>query len=350
MKSSFRRYLVASWRDGRVLFREFRVSLLLFAGILFVGAIILDELYVSPRTGRGLSFSEALHAVFTLIFFETNIDFPNVWYLQLFFFVVPLVGLGVIAQGVIRFGVTLFGKRTGRREWQVALASTCKNHIVVCGLGRDGSRVVEQLLKFDEEVVGIECDPEGQFVESVRKMGVPVIIGDAQRQEVLVEAGVERACAIVICTQDDLANLAIALEARELKSAIRVVMRMFDGELAKKVGKAFDIHAAFSTSALAAPAFAAAATQTEITHSFYIDDELLNVSEIKVQPASRLVDKSLAELEAELDFSVILYRGCEGIDLHPDPQIRLHGDDRIVVFASLDVLNRLSQLNKAQVI
>jgi voltage-gated potassium channel len=350
MKSSFRRYLVASWRDMRVLFREFRVSLLLFVGILLAGAIILDGLYVSPRTGRGLSFSEALHAVFTLIFFETTIDFPDVWYLQLFFFVVPLVGLGVIAQGVVRFGVMLFGRRTGRREWQVALASTCKDHIVVCGLGRDGSRVTEQLLKFDEEIVGIELDPEGQFVESIREMGVPVIIGDAQRKETLVEAGVERACAIVICTEDDLANLAIALEARELKSDIRVVMRMFDGELARKVKKGFDIHAAFSTSALAAPALAAAATQTQITHSFYIDDELLNVSEIKVQPTSRLVGRSLAELEAELDFSIILYKGCEGIDLHPDPQIRLHGGDRIVVFASLDVLNRLSQLNKAQVI
>ena len=97
MNRSFRRYLLASWRDGRVLFREFRVSLLLFVGVLLVGAITLDRLYVSPRTGRGLSFSEALHAVFTLIFFETNIDFPDVWYLQLFLFVVPLVGLGVIA-------------------------------------------------------------------------------------------------------------------------------------------------------------------------------------------------------------------------------------------------------------
>ncbi|HID64342.1 MAG TPA: hypothetical protein EYP49_16620 [Anaerolineae bacterium] len=74
------------------------------------------------------------------------------------------------------------------------------------------------------------------------------------------------------------------------------------------------------------------------------------ISEIKVQPASELVGKSLAELEAELALSVILYRGCEGIDLHPDPQIRLHGDDRIVVFASVDVLNRLSQLNKTRVI
>jgi voltage-gated potassium channel len=350
VRRSFKRYLVANWREVWVLCREFRVSLLLFVVVLLVGAIVLEGLYVSPRTGQGLSFSEALHVVFALIFFETTIDFPNVWYLQLFFFVVPLVGLGVIAQGIIRFGVTLFGKRTGRREWQVALASTCKDHIVVCGIGRDGSRVVEQLLKFDEEVVGIECNTEGQFIESIRERGVPVIIGDARRRERLVEAGVERACAIVICTQDDLANLAIALEARELKSDIRVVMRMFDEELAKKVEKGFDIHAAFSTSALAAPAFAAAATQTQITHAFYIDDQLLNVSEIQVQPASKLVSRSLAELEAELDLSVILYRGRERVDLHPDPQIRLHGSDRIVVFASLDVLNRLSQLNKAQVI
>jgi len=350
VKRSFRRYLVASWRDVQVLCREFRVSLALFVGILLVGAIILDGLYVSPATGQGLSFSEAFYAVFTLVFFQPTIDFPKVWYLQLFFFVVPLVGLGVVAESVVRFGVTLFGRRTGRREWQVALASTCKNHIMVCGLGRDGSRVVEQLLKFDEEVVGIERNPEGQFVESIREMGVPVIIGDAQRRETLVEAGVERACAIVICTEDDLANLAIALEARELKPDIRVVMRMFDGELAKKVEKGFDIHAAFSTSALAAPAFAAAATQAQITQSFYIDDELLNVSEIKIQPASRLMDKSLEELERELDLTVILYKGRGKIDLHPDPQIRLHGDDRIVVFASLDILNRLSQLNRAQVI
>lgn len=347
MNKPFRRYLVASWRDVQILFREFRVSLLIFAGILLVGAITLDRLY-APGTEQDLSFSEALYAVFTLIFFQPTVDFPDVWYLQLFFFVVPLIGLGVIAESVVRFGVTLFGRRTGRREWQVALASTCKNHIVVCGLGRDGSRVVEQLVKFDEEVVGIERNPEGQFVKSIHELGVPVIIGDARRKETLVEAGVERACAIVICTEDDLANLAIALEARELKPDIKVVMRMFDSELAKKVEKSFGIHAAFSTSALAAPAFAAAATQTQITHAFYVDGELLNVSEIRVQPASGLVGKSLEQLEKELDLSVILYKGRGKMDLHPAPHIRLHGDDRIVVLAALDALNRLAQLNKAQ--
>jgi phosphoglycerate dehydrogenase-like enzyme len=83
-------------------------------------------------------------------------------------FVVPILGLGVIAEGVIRFGVMLFNKQVRKGEWQVAVASTFRNHIVVCGLGKLGYRVVEQLLQFGEEVVGIEQREEGRFVERLR--------------------------------------------------------------------------------------------------------------------------------------------------------------------------------------
>jgi Trk K+ transport system NAD-binding subunit len=123
-------------------------------------------------------------------------------------------------------------------------------------------------------------------------------------------------------------------------------MRMFDAELAKKVERGFGIHTAFSTSALAAPAFAAAATQADISHSFYVGDTLLNVSQVTVHVGSRLVGKTLAQLERELDLSVIMHRGREGVDLHPDPEITLAAGDCIVVFASLDTLNRLRQLNQ----
>jgi voltage-gated potassium channel len=209
-----------------------------------------------------------------------------------------------------------------------------------------GYRVAEQLLQFGEEVVGIEQREEGRFVERLREMGVPVIIADARQQEALVKAGVPRARAIIPCTQDDLTNLAIALDARELKPEIRVVMRMFDAELARKVERGFGIHTAFSTSALAAPAFAAAATQADISHSFYVGDTLLNVSQMTVRAGSRLVGKTLTQLERELDLSVILHRGAEGVDLHPTPEIVLAAEDCIVVFASLHVLNRLRQLNQ----
>jgi voltage-gated potassium channel len=345
-KHGLRRYLRASLRDTWVLMREFRTSLLLSVGLLLLGGLILWRFYVSPETGQRLALGEALYAVFTLIFFETTLPYPRRGLLQVFFFVVPILGLGVLAEGVIRFGVMLFNKQVRKGEWQVAVASTFKNHVVVCGLGRVGYRVVGELLRFGEEVVGIECRAECPFVERVREMGVPVIIADARQREALIKAGVPRARAIIPCTEDDLTNLAVALDARELKAEIKVVMRMFDADLARKVERGFGIHTAFSTSALAAPAFAAAATQADISHSFYVGDTLLNVSRMTVQAISRLVGKTLAQLERELDLSVILHRGAGGVDLHPDPEIVLAVGDCIVVFASLDTLNRLRQLNQ----
>ena len=346
MNRSLRRYLKASLRDVWVLVRESRVPLLLFAGVVLLGGLALRAWYVWPDTGKRLTYAEAAYASVTLIFLETYLRFPQVWYLQVLFFLIPVVGLSLIANGVINFGVMLFNKQARREEWQVAIASTYSGHVVVCGLGRDGYRVVEQLLKFGEDVVGIERNEQGQFLDPIRSLGVPVIVSDARRPGALSKAGIERATAVVICTENDLANLTIALEARELNPDVRVVMRMFDSDLARKMEKVFGIHAAFSTSALAAPALAAAATRTDVTLSFYVDDSLLNVSEIVIQPCSPLLGYEIAALEREFDISVILYKGQQRVDLHPDPRICLQAGDKIVVFASLDALNRLHKCNR----
>ncbi len=348
MKRGWKRHLIAHLRDVWVLAREFRTSLFTFMVVLLVGSAIFALFYVSPETGQGISYVEALHVVFKLILFETLLPFPRHWLVQVLFFVVPVLGLAVIVSGVINFGVMLFNKQARREEWQVAIASTYSGHVVVCGLGKVGYRVIQHLLKFGEEVVGIEQTAEGRFVERIREMGVPIIIADARRVGTLIKAGVERADAIICCTQDDLTNLDIALDARDLNSHIKVVMRMFDADLAKKVEKGFGIHTAFSTSMLAAPAFAAAATRATITNAFYVDDMLLNVSEVTVQAGSSLVGKSIEELEAALELSIIFYKGQDKIDWHPAPHICLQGDDKIVVFASLDVLNRLTQLNQTK--
>ncbi len=337
---------MANLRDVNVLLREFRLPLMLFVLLILVGAFLFYHLYTHSELGHELTFVESVYVIFAMIFFGTDIPFPSQWYLQIFFFAMPILGLALIGQGVIGFGVMLFNKRARGEEWQVAIASTYRDHIIVCGLGKVGYRVVAQLLSFGEEVVGIEANENAPFVERVRQMGVPVIIADARQREWLIKAGIERASSIVVCTNDDLCNLDIALDARELKPDIKVVMRMFDGELAKKVGKGFGIHTAFSTSALAAPAFAAAATRANVTHSFYVDDQLLNISEITIQPGSPLAGWDIARLEQEFDMSVILCKSCDRVELHPAGDIVVHSGDKIVVSATLKVLNRLGQANR----
>jgi Trk K+ transport system NAD-binding subunit len=143
-----------------------------------------------------------------------------------------------------------------------------------------------------------------------------------------------------------LTNLDIALDAREINPNIKVVMRMFDADLAKRVEKGFGIHTAFSTSALAAPIFAAAAMRLNIKHSLYVGDQLLNLSELIIRPGSRLAGWTIKKLEAEFDLSVVCYQGETTADLHPDPGLDLEAGDKLLVLASLETLERLKDVNR----
>ncbi len=344
----WRRQLRASLRDLRVLLREFRMTLILFAALMAAGAVSFWLLYRFTQSEQHLSLGQALYAVFSLLFFQPSLEFPGNLWLEILYFVIPIVGLGVLGEGVVRFSIMLFNKRARKEEWQVALASTYRNHVIVCGLGKLGYRVVCQLLDFGEEVVGVEQAADRPFVSVLRQMNVPVIISDARQRDVLKQAGVEHALAVVACTQDDLTNLDIALDARELNQAVKVVMRMFDAELAKKIERGFGIHTAFSVSSLAAPAFAAAATRAHVTYSFYVDEMLLNVSQVTVCPNSPLVGKTLAQVERELELTIVQYKSAERMDLHPDPDIVIEGNDCIAVFAELKTLGKLNALCQSQ--
>ena len=260
----WKRYLLANWRDVRVLLRQFYVPLGLFVVSILLGGLLFDLLYTHAEV-QGLTYIESVYAIFSMIFFGDSVPFPQQWYLQIFFFVVPIIGLGLIGQGIINFGVMLFNKSARQGEWQVAIASTYRDHIVVAGIGRLGLRIVQQLLDFGEDVVGVEISPESEFVQRVMDLKVPVILGDATRPDVLKQAGVQQASSIVTCTENDMTNLEIAIVAREVQESIHVVLRMFDHDMAQKVARGFKIPTAFSTSALAAPAFARAATRSDIT-------------------------------------------------------------------------------------
>ncbi|MCA9973799.1 MAG: TrkA family potassium uptake protein, partial [Anaerolineales bacterium] len=292
------------------------------------------------------SFAVALHATFALIFFETLLPFPpGPWYVQLIYFLAPVLGLAAVADGVLRFGTALVNKQSRGQAWQVAMASTYKNHVIVCGVGKVGYRVILELLRFGRDVVAIEMDENGRFVEKTRALGIPLIFGNARRSETIRLAGVTDADAIIPCTNDELTNLDIALDARDINPGIKVVMRMFDTDLARRVEKGFGIHTAFSTSALAAPSFAAAAMRVNVQHSFYVGEELLNLSEVVIRPGSALVGWTVRRLTAEFDLSVVFYRSGDVTDLHADPDCELHAGDVILVLATLATLHQLNERN-----
>jgi Trk K+ transport system NAD-binding subunit len=70
------------------------------------------------------------------------------------------------------------------------------------------------------------------------------------------------------------------------------------------------------------------------------------VSQVTVERGSPLVGKTLAQVEKELDLTIVQYKSAAKTDLHPDPDIVIEGDDCIAVFAELATLGKLNALAK----
>jgi Trk K+ transport system NAD-binding subunit len=339
--------LLAELRDARVLLHESRTALLIFAFVMLIGSLALWLLYVDPLTGSRIDFGEAIFATFGLMFFESTLSFPHNLFLRILFFLIPIAGVGALADGVLRFGSALINKQNRGEKWQIAMASTLNEHVIVCGAGKIGFRVILELRKLGREVVVIERNADGRFIEKLRSMGIPLIIADARRSETLYKANIERAAAIIPCTEDELTNLDIALDARDIKPEIKVVLRMFDPDLARRVEKGFGIHTALSTSAIAAPVFAASALDLNVKSSFYVGDKLLNLSELVIQAHSHLRDWTVERLEREMDLNVVSYTDGDLVDLHPMPERVLTQGVQILVLTTLETLRQLHTLNGA---
>ncbi len=345
-----RRRIRAGFRDARVVLRQFRRPLLTFSIVLLGAALLYRVLAGAARASDPAidvpNVIEALYLMLSMIFFQATVAFPEPWYLEIFFFVMPVIGLALLGTGIANLGALLFNKTARGNAWEAALASTSSNHVIVVGLGKLGFRIVQQLLEFGQDVVAVELDTHKPFIPLVRDLGVPVIVADARRGNALVSAGIDRASSIVCCTQDDLTNLDIALDARERRSDVKVVLRMFDADLANRVERGFGIHTVFSMSGLAAPAFAAAATRAHIEYSFYVDDQLLHVAQVTVDPDSRLVGQMVEQVERQYNLTVVMHRRPDEQHLHQRSDEVLAAGDGIVVVASLETLGQMGLISR----
>jgi Trk K+ transport system NAD-binding subunit len=300
------RILKAGWRDTWLLLREFAFPLSIFILTIFGGGIVYY--FLAQIAGEPLSTPlESMYLVLSMTFLQTGGRFPQTWYLGLFYFIMPLIGLIILAQGVTEFSVMLFNRRARAKEWEVAVASTYNNHIILVGLGHLGFRVAEDLINMEQEIVIIEANPKADLINSIKAKGIPVIQDDATREQALESAGVRHARAIVICTQNDSLNLKVALKARRLKPEIQVIIRIFDEDFAQALHEQFG-YIAFSATGMAAPAFASAASGVDMTRPITVEGQSMSLAYLKVEPSSKLVDRTISDVEQRYNLSVVFIR------------------------------------------
>ena len=108
-----------------------------------------------------------------------------------------------------------------------------KNHVIVCGYGRNGSQVVKELIAYKEKVVVI--DNHHELIVNQNFAGSEFIEGDATVDEVLIRAGVQKASALITALPVDADNLYVVLSARALNPDLKIISRASNESAEKKL-------------------------------------------------------------------------------------------------------------------
>ncbi|BAN03640.1 potassium channel family protein [Ilumatobacter coccineus] len=117
----------------------------------------------------------------------------------------------------------------GRRRMDRQIKNM-SGHSIVCGWGRVGAAVAHDLEASGERVVVVDADPE-----RVRDVPYPTVLGDATSDNVLRDAGIERAKSLIAALDGDAANLFVTLSGRDLAPSLFIVARARSDESVSKL-------------------------------------------------------------------------------------------------------------------
>jgi voltage-gated potassium channel len=231
----------------------------------------------------------------------------------------------------------------GRSAMQRTI-NAMRDHVIVCGYGRFGRVVAEELRKNDCPLVVIDVDPARE--EELKRAGVPYVIGSGQDDDVLEQAGIRRARAIVIATPSDPDNVFMTLSVREKSETIRIHAR---GESEAGLRR---LELAGANQALAAYHSGGLRIAASILRPSVVDFLELSLpghrqdvalEEVRVGAKSALVGQSIADIERQYARLrvVALRRGDEDLRIVPDTTTAIEPGDLLVVIGAGDSLRRL---------
>ena len=234
---------------------EFIAIPLLLVGI-YLAAIVVFHFSL------GLSWIDAVYFTTTVV---TTVGFGDI-NLQHAPVAVKLFGVALMFAGVLLIAITasllavfvLTG--TAEKLRNELRARRLRDHVVVCGLGSVGTAVARDLSGRGIPVVVIDPVADDEMHRETNPR-CPVIVGDATRPVILHRAGIERARALVACTSNDALNLEIGLTAQSVAEAsrsgrpLRLVMRCFDADLARRIHAVSDNYTLVSEAKIAAEVF-----------------------------------------------------------------------------------------------
>lgn len=250
--------------------------------------------------------------------------------------------LSVAVQSIVSLEiVSSLGKRHLMKELQ-----KLKGHYIVCGAGRVGRKVGQEIADRDLDCVLIETEDEAKSFESA---GYRVLKGDATNEDVLKTAGIERAKGIVCAVSSDPENLYITLTARDLNKDIYIVARANEESVIPRLTRAGAdkvVSPVITGSRQMAQMLLKPAVADFIELASMADKLDLELEQLEIGSDSELVGSSVGDsaIGSTHDVIVIAVQGSGGnVVFNPDGDRTLESGDIVIVMGSRNELKNLRE-------
>ncbi|MEO0925259.1 MAG: NAD-binding protein [Cyanobacteria bacterium J06643_13] len=182
--------------------------------------------------------------------------------------------------------------------------------IIICGLGRTGSKIYSLLKQQGAEVVAISHTPLDKAHSK------QIIVGDPRDNPTLIQAGIRHAQTLVLAHDDDAFNLAILTQARVLNPQIRIVNRLLNQTLGARLDLTLPDHFTMSVAALSSPLFTFAALGNKAVGQLQLFDRTWPINEEIIHAHHPWLGKKLEDLWVDPNRMLIYYLPVRGeIDL-----------------------------------
>jgi voltage-gated potassium channel len=222
-----------------------------------------------------------------------------------------------------------------------------KDHVIVCGYGRNGRQAMEELAKYPTQAVIIDSNPE--IIEEIRKKSTMLYIqGDATSDETLLEANIKSAKALITAMPNDADNLFVVLSARELNPGLKIISRASDAQSDKKLKSAGATNV-IMPDRIGGQRMAKLVTQPDVIDFLdYVmlqDPEAVYIEELSCNNLdSFFTDRSIGE------WSIRKHTGANIIGLktqenkyivNPGPEVKISSYDQLFVLGKKDQIQKL---------
>jgi voltage-gated potassium channel len=218
-----------------------------------------------------------------------------------------------------------------------------KGHFIVCGGGKNGRYVIEELRRTKRDVVVVERDRAR--VQTMLEGGVTALEGDATSDDTLHAAGIERAAGLVAALPEDRDNLFVVITARGLNASLRIVAKIDDVNVRDKFLRS-GADSAVSAGAIGGMRMASELIRPDTVtflDTMLRDAANFRVEDIPVGPSH--VGKAIRECEilAAAGILVVALKDEGRYTFNPKPNTKLRSGDTLIVIGDPDHVRQAAE-------